>query len=193
MKYKGLDFTMIAEVKTKSPFGFVSKYSWDEQFELACKIGDWISIHTDPDFGGSFNLVSKAKLGTDKRIVAKGWHKSNDDINRAFDAGADYVTIVGRFPSKYSSRYLVEPLSLAEIDSIPTDFKLIWNDRDLFTGKPKARKFEEAREIWGGWLCQASNIKSITDVHPKANAVLIGTYLREFAESIRNYQNPYFI
>ncbi|RTK98539.1 MAG: indole-3-glycerol-phosphate synthase TrpC, partial [Proteobacteria bacterium] len=70
----------IAEVKTQSPFGFKSKYSYDYLFELAANHGDWVSIHTNPLFGGSYNNLSKAAAKTNKPILAKGFHRSNDEI-----------------------------------------------------------------------------------------------------------------
>lgn len=45
---------LIAEVKTKSPFGFVSEDSREVQLERAIRIGDIVSIHTDERWGGSF-------------------------------------------------------------------------------------------------------------------------------------------
>jgi len=36
---------IIAKVKTKSLFGFVSNKSWEELFTIANNIGDIISIH----------------------------------------------------------------------------------------------------------------------------------------------------
>ncbi len=61
---------------------------------------------------------------------------------------------------------------------------MVWNSRDLLTGKLKDETFEQARKIWKGWLCQASNIKSIHDIKEGANAVLVGTHLRDFVNSV---------
>ena len=63
---------IIAEVKTQSPFGFRSDKNRDELFAVANQIGDIISIHTDPRWGGSFELVKKARALTKKPILAKG-------------------------------------------------------------------------------------------------------------------------
>ena len=62
---------IIAEVKTGSPFGYKSEESWDELFEVAESVGDILSIHTDPRWLGSFELISKARKLTDKPILAK--------------------------------------------------------------------------------------------------------------------------
>lgn len=176
--------TIIAEVKTQSPFGFKSKTSWDELFEIANKIGDIISIHTDPRWGGSFDLISKAKKLTSKPILAKGMHKTDEEIQEALDMGADYVLVVGRIPQANIEKCMIEPISLAELKKIPKNLKVIWNARDLSTGKPKAETFKEARKIFKGWLCQASFIKTVSDIEEGADAVLIGSNLIEFAKSL---------
>jgi len=49
--YKGVQ--IIAEVKNRSPFkGVTFEKSWDELFEIAADIGDIISVHTNPRWGG---------------------------------------------------------------------------------------------------------------------------------------------
>ena len=63
--------------------------------------------------------------------------------------------------------------------------KVVWNSRDLVTGGLKKETFEDARKIWKGWLCQASNIKTVADIKEGADAVLVGSHLPEFAESIQ--------
>jgi len=93
--YKNIQ--IIAEVKTESPFGFKSEKSWDELFGIASKIGDIISIHTDARWGGSFDLIKKARGLTDKKILAKGIHAKDEEIRKAIEAGADYVLVSGAF------------------------------------------------------------------------------------------------
>ncbi len=175
---------IIAEVKTESPFGFKSEKSWDELFTIANDIGDIISIHTDSRWGGSFDLIQKAKSLTSKPILAKGIHATDDEIQNAVDAGADYVLVVGRIPTIYIERCLIEPLNLDELKNIPENLKVVWNSRDLSDGSIKLETFEEAREIFKGWICQASNIRNVKDIQPGANAVLVGTHLERFAESL---------
>ena len=158
------EIQIIAEVKTKSPFGFTSNESWEDLFELANKTGDIISIHTDSRWGGSFDLISKAKKLTDKPILAKGIHARDEDISLALEKGADFVLIVGRIPEIHKEKCFIEPFTLEELHKIPSTFKVVWNSRNLLTGKLKDETFEQARKIWRGWLCQASNIKSIHDI-----------------------------
>jgi len=64
--------------------------------------------------------------------------------------------------------------------------KVVWNSRDLSDGGLKKETFEEARRLWKGWLCQASNICSVADIQDGADAVLVGTHLEEFALSLKN-------
>ena len=175
---------IIAEVKTKSPFGFSSDKSWDDLFRVANEIGDIISIHTDARWGGSFDLIKKAKSLTDKPILAKGIHADDALVEKAFESGADWVLVVGRIPRVNPAKCFIEPLTLDELKRIPVDLRVVWNSRDIATGGLKRETFAQARKIFGGWLCQASNIKTVDDVEEGADAVLVGTHLVEFARSI---------
>lgn len=181
--YKNIE--IIAEVKTESPFGYKSDRTWEELFEIASDIGDIISIHTDPRWGGSFELLSKARDLTQKPILAKGIHKTEDEIKRALDAGADWVLVVGRIPKVHTEKCLIEPLNLAELQTIPPNLRAVWNARDLSNGKEKSKTFVEARKVFKGWLCQASHILTTEDIQGGANAILVGTHLAEFAKSLK--------
>ncbi len=171
---------IIAEVKTLSPFGWRSDKSWDELFELANEIGDIISVHTDPRWGGSFELIKEARKMTSKPILAKGIHAVDTDIELALQSGADYVLVVGRKPKIHLDKCIIEPNSLYELSDLPNDTKAVWNSRDLTTGGLKKDTFDDAREVFSGWLCQASNISSPKDISKRADAVLIGTHLENF-------------
>lgn len=175
---------IIAEVKVKSPHGYVSKKSWDELFELANKIGDVISIHTDPRWGGSIEHIKKARKLTKKPILAKGIHATDEEIVKAIKAGADYVLVVGRIPAVYKQKCLIEPLTAKELAGVPENLKVVWNNRDLSHGGPKAESIDDARKFFDSWICQASNIRTVADIHPEAQAVLVGTHLHEFAQSL---------
>lgn len=178
----------IAEVKTQSPFGFKSNRSWDYLFELANKIGDIISIHTDPKWDGSFDLIKKARKLTNKPILAKGIHSSNEDIVKAIDCGADFVLVVGRNPNFLPNKVIIEPNSLAELELLKNYPRIIWNQRDLYYKSDKytndimgkIEQFGNARNIYKGWLCQASLINNKFDINPDADAILVGTYLENF-------------
>ena len=104
-------------------------------------------------------------------------------MEEAILAGADYVLVVGRIPEVHSDACFIEPISLEQLKQIPERAKVIWNSRNLDTGGMKTESFDEARAIWKGWLCQASNIRSVADIRKGANAVLVGTHLKEFVES----------
>lgn len=170
----------IAEVKTESPFGWKSDRTWDELCEFACHVGDWVAVHTDPRWGGSFDLLGKARKLTPKLLVAKGIHGTDDEVRRAFESGADRVLVVGRIPGLLVEKCLIEPRTLDELKALPESMWAVWNDRDLGTGGKKAVSFREARSAFKGWLCQASFIKDKGDIYRSADAVLVGTHLREF-------------
>ncbi len=178
------DVLIIAEVKTQSPFGYRSHKSFDELFQIAETVGDMIAIHTDPRWGGSFELVRTARTLTGKPILAKGWHTTDEQVEHAFRCGADWVLAVGFIPRLHEERCLIEALSLEGLRKIPPHLRAVWNSRDLSTGGRKKETFEEAREIFNGWLCQASNIRTVADIQPGADAVLVGTHLVEFAASL---------
>jgi indole-3-glycerol phosphate synthase len=176
----------IAEVKTKSPFGYESKESWDKLFNLANSVGDVVSVHTDERWYGSFDLLERARNMTTKYLLAKGIHGTDEEVERALDIGADYVLVVGRIPRNYDRRIIIEPNSLGELSEVPERYlKSMWNSRDLSTGGLKMESFKQAREIWPDWLCQASNIRTVDDVEEGADAILVGSHLREFVDSYR--------
>ncbi len=180
----------IAEVKTESPFGYRAERTWGELFALAEEVGDIISIHTDPRWGGSFDLLKKARAMTNKPVLAKGIHASDEEVEQALAAGADWVLVVGRVPSAHEEKCLIEPYTLEELRALPQGVRAVWNSRDLHTGGLKAETFGQAREVFGGWLCQASNIRTVADIKPGADAVLVGTHLVEFAESLERNGMP---
>ncbi len=185
ISFYGKEIKIIAEVKTHSPFGYESDKSWDELFKVANEIGDIISIHTDARWGGSFELITKAKSLTKKPILAKGIHATDAEVERAMEAGADLVLVVGRIPRVHVERCLIEPNIIEELKQIPPHLRAVWNIRDLATGGFKGETFDQARAAFPGWLCQASNIRTIADINKNADAVLVGTHLFEFAESLK--------
>src|SRR3989338_1244565 len=178
---------LVAEVKTCSPFGYKADKSWEEQFELANRIGDIISIHTHEAWGGSFDDISRARRLTKKPILAKGIHETDEEIIKAIRLGATYALVVGRVP-RLNPNFVrehcwIEPLSIDQIQDVPEDLRLVWNSRDLQTGGLKKHTIMDVKRLWSGWLCMASNLKTPEDVinTPVAiDAVLIGTYLANF-------------
>jgi len=161
---------LIAEVKTISPFGYKSQTSWRDLLDIAIVHGDMISVHTDARWGGSFDLIKQTRRYTDKPILAKGVHASDQDVMQALGCGANYVLVVGRIPAQeLLSRCLIEPTSLDQLSEfstvLPLAQRIVWNSRDLSTGETRSNnEFESARTLWNGWLCQASNITRPTDV-----------------------------
>jgi indole-3-glycerol phosphate synthase len=191
---------IIAEVKTCSPSGFKSNRSWDELLDIAINMdSDWIAVHVNPEFGGSLDRIREAAKRTSKTIVAKGYHDTVEESDRSFDAGASLVLVTGRIPQKYyeqkayREKYLIEPYTLEEFLEYPDGPRFVWNSRDLLAlrfGGTEAKKKEDfdtvRRRRPCAWLCQASNIKSIHDIHPRADAALIGTHLESFAASLES-------
>ncbi len=183
---------IIAEVKPMSPFtGFRSAHTWMELFDMACRVGDIISVHIDPRWEGSIELVHLARKLTDKPILAKGPNESDDNIAKAFATGADYVLIVlgmgrNRIPASFPiDKLLIEPCTIEQLETFPSEALAVWNSRNLVLGGVlKAHSFSDARAVWKGWLCQASNIKSISDIDPRAQAVIIGEKLPDIVDEL---------
>lgn len=204
--YRGI--IIIAEVKVWSPRGDrLTNNSWEQQLELASKVGHMVSIHTNPIWKGSFELIAKARALTSKMILAKGFHGTDDEVSHALDCGADRVLVVGRQPKVNLDKCYIEPLTLTELKTVPSQCYAVWNSRDLsilkdLSGIPKflldrwkhidgecldrkRESFKEARKVRKeGPLCQASNLKTIADIEPGANAVLVGSNLESFAASL---------
>jgi len=177
---------IIAEIKTESPFGYRSSKTWEELFTIADEIGDIISIHTDPRWGGSFEQLRKVRSLTGKPILAKGYHQSDEEVQKAISSGADWVLVVGRVPGVHEDRCMIEPYTLEGLREVPSHLRAVWNSRDLHTGGLKTETFQEARALFKGWLCQASNITTVADIEPGADAVLVGAGLVEFAQSLEH-------
>ena len=170
----------IAEVKTKSPFGFKSDKSWDYLFDLANSIGDMISIHTEAPWDGSLDLIKKARKLTNKPILAKGIHTSNQDIVKAIDAGADFVLVVGRNPQFMEDKVIIEPNTLSDLELLKDYPRIVWNSRDLNDGFHKTEDIYNVRKIYKGWLCQASFIQFNYEINSEVDAFLVGRYLENF-------------
>jgi indole-3-glycerol phosphate synthase len=177
----------IAEVKTRSPFGFESKRSSGYLTELACQHGDIVAAHTDPRWGGSFDHLAGVAVLTHmwgKLVLAKGVHAEDDDIKRALQCGADLVLVVGRRPPpELWGACLIEPQGGMWEWPLPGD-RIVVNRRNLATGKPDNLDFESVR--YGNpntWLCQASFIRTRADVHRHADAFIVGEHLPEFVAS----------
>ena len=67
---------IIAEVKLWSPRGErLTQNTWEQQLELADKVGHIISILTHPIWRGSFELLVEARKRTQKKILAKNFHE----------------------------------------------------------------------------------------------------------------------
>lgn len=181
MKYK-----VIGEVMTESPYGFKSDKSWEEQFEIAEKHCDIVSIYTDSRWGGSFEHLKYARSLTDKEILASGIHATDDDINHAIDEGANHVRVVGRKPEGWLRTLCwIEPLSIRQLTSmnlVYTDV-VVWNTQNLHTGGIKYEGFDTARKVFDGQLIQSNGIRQVHDVHPDANGVIINEHIESFLRS----------
>ena len=179
---------LIAEVKTASPHDNIWTVSWHAMFKIADSVGDILSIHTDAHWWWHFDLITEAKWLTDTPIMAKGIHRTDEEILEAIERWASHVLVVGRIPEVHLDKCFIEVESLKQLKDFYAklwdDTKFVWNSRDLSDGSLKTETFEEARDIFPGWLCQASNIDSIDDVKPWADAILVWKALENFVKTL---------
>lgn len=188
----------IAEIKTQSPFGVKNDESFHSLMTYAIKYGDWVSVHTNPLWGGSFEAIEYVRRFTDKPILAKGIHSKNDDIQKALDYGANKVLVVDRLPHNLlqppcDGKVIFELSNLINIEKVSYDFiqwgEFLYNGRDLSTGlgKKSIADYAKYREKFN-WLCGASLIKSPDDVqsyYPNCDAFIVGTNLVEFCDKLK--------
>ncbi len=181
--------TIVAEVKLRSPYGWVNPMDEWDAFELCCAVGDVISIHTDELWGGSFDTL--ARLGREahlrgKQVLAKGFHPTAPHVKRALDAGADQCLTVDWWPGDYGADGAwPEMVELGKRCWFETcsydkarDAKAAWvviNTRNPRTGQTYGPAAWDVRNHYRkGWLCQASGIRGPQDVVPGVDAILIG-------------------
>ena len=178
---------LILDTKTESPFGWFASETWDCRFDFAQEHADIIAVHSMPEFGGGYNFVQRACKESKKPILVKGIHRCDDEIKKFIDWVASHVLVVGRVPeisAEYLNKCLLEPTCIKEILDHPCGSKVVWNQRNLVTGLPKVEKFEDALKVCDGWICQASMIKNTADIHPLADAIMVGEYMEEIVEEI---------
>ncbi len=170
---------IVAEIKQLSPYGWVNPLPcWEDQLAICEKVGDVISVHTDPLWGGSWEHLRAVRDRTNKPILAKGFHNTVPDVQRALDYGATFVLTVGWWPGgklgPYCWHEVESVFELMESEAL----QCVWNSRDPRTGQPRrgspsdVRMANDARPH--DWLCQASHIRKPGDVVPGMNAILIG-------------------
>lgn len=190
----------IGEIKTQSPFGYKSPHSFIKLAELAIEKADWISVHTNALWGGDYNAISFVRNLTDKPILAKGFHHTDDDIQMALDHGADYVLTLNqdRIFNRHKDRLLFE-LSLIQTRNIRSFYKermgnnyfdklkFVFNGRNIKNGQKRGMsKYDDYRELCP-WVCGASLIKKPEDVkmyYPNCDAFIAGENLVEYCEGL---------
>ena len=145
----------IAEAKKKSPWeGIISYLPMEELLKKAIELGDWISVHTEEPWGGSIETLKMARAMTNKPIMAKGFHRTNESVEAAFKAGADYVLVVGRMAP--FEGVIVEPASLEDVKTFNHARMMMWNRRDLSNGHARKFSWDLAKKLRKGWLGCAS-------------------------------------
>ena len=193
----------IAEVKTESPYGYRSQRGWSSLLEIAAEHGDWVSVHTDVRWGGSWDVLWAARQSTKKPILAKGIHSLDSEIEKAFDLGADYVLCVGRVPQRmregrsaeWFDRVIVEPAFYLRNALDARDYsryasKLCYNSRNITNGDcvgtPSSGMVRAIDKDPDLWLCQASGIRSVDQIYSGYDAFIVGEHLEEFVKEYKH-------
>jgi len=182
----------IAEIKKKSPFGFRSKRTWGDLCKLAIEYGDWVSVHTDHRWGGSFKSLIKVREKTDKPILAKGIHCLDSEIEKALALGADYGLCVGRIPDRirmnhpeWIDKIIVEPNAVfTGLTIMNRSVKVCCNQRDIASGRAYSTNMVDFFRPYQDWICQASMIETVADVREKVDAFIVGEHLETFVETL---------
>ncbi len=193
----------IAEIKTQSMFGFEAVYHREHLTEYAIRYGDWISVHTDARFGGSFDDIYRIRRMTDKPILAKGFHTHIDDVKKAFDLGADYVLSVDSYhPDCRLKNMLYEITQYPDIPQNPKhrihwenmadhpDLQVVYNGRNLNSGigRKYIGNYSKYRAAFK-WVCGASLLQHPRDVqmfYPGCDAFIVGENLIEFITGMKD-------
>lgn len=168
---------IVAEIKQRSPYGWVNSLWWERQLDLCEEVGDIISAHTDELWGGSLFHLAAVRRKTSKPILAKGFHPTVAHVKQALevlDPSTDWVLTVGWDGGSLRGRCWYEVESLDDLRHAHPDQRCVWNARNPRTGERRMPSALEATVVWGGWLCQASLIRGPQDVVPSVDAILIG-------------------
>jgi hypothetical protein len=174
---------LIAEIKPFSPFIGTNPVPISTLLSLALEHGDMISVHTEERWQGSLDWLRTVRKLTTKPLLAKGIHDTDTAIERALDAGADKVLVVGRTPANHLLPFVyLEPLVLPDtFYSVP----YVYNARNPMTGEKSTLSYNILRAHCS-YLVQASLLESVDDVNPSTNAVLVGWNLPSFINSLNH-------
>ena len=161
------DVLKIFEIKTCSPFGFTSPYSFNQLFEkVKNSDADMISIHTDKLWEGDYSFIWDARRTLQLPILAKGFHPTDAHVEAALNAGATYVLTVGWYSEKYNDKTWYEVENLEEFEKTNAKY-VIWNRRNPRTGAVRPESLEDVAGVAKGrWWGQASLAKSWNDISP---------------------------
>jgi len=172
---------VVAEIKQRSPFdGWVNPLRWREQLEICESVANVISVHTNPLWGGSWRHLEAVANTTSLPVLAKGFHDTVFDVQRALDCGADCVLTVGWDGGPLLRHCWFEVESRDQLINADETNWIVLNSRNPRTGEPqKNPALQPSRAIksvdkLGHHICQASNIRGPGDVVPGMDAILIG-------------------
>ncbi len=161
---------IVAEIKQRSPYGWSNPLKWERQLDICEEVGDIISVHTDPMWGGSLEHLAAVRKLTRKPILAKGFHPTIAHVRAALEH-SDYCLTVGWWPG--NPRCWHEVTSLREMHYTEASH-VVWNSRDPRTGETRPESESAVQLQRPEWLCWASNVRAADSLKREYSAVLIG-------------------
>ncbi len=167
---------IVAEIKQRSPFLFESRFRWEQLLQRCGEVADIISVHVGRDYGGVPVDLQRAQKAQSLPVLAKGWHNTLPSVKASL-VHAEYVLTVGWWPDH--PRCWHECLSVNELllSAAPV---VVWNSRSPRTGNSNPQFLQGFDWVAPDkFVVQASGIKDIKDIHPRANAILVGEGLQD--------------
>lgn len=187
----------VAEIKTTSPYGFKSGYTFNQLLDVAITYGDAVSVHVDALWGGSHWLLNETRNEVLRRqgkrhmpILAKGLHLTDASIEKSlYEFGATKCLVVGRIPAKkYLQHCWLEPITNNQANEMAKagPDAIVVNRRHLQTGQdlgygPFIPTLESRKK--GLKIIQASMIKKPENVQKWADGFIVGEHLPAFVVS----------
>ncbi len=174
---------VVAEIKQRSPFtGWTNPLHWRDQLAICEGVADIISVHTSELWGGSWSHLETIRAVTSKPILAKGFHPTLLDVERALDClgPRDWVLTVGWDGGCYHDRCWFEVESRHHLINAPQSDWIVLNSRNPRTGEKRTAIDLQSDRVMGSVdrlghrICQASHIRGPEDVVPGVDAILIG-------------------
>lgn len=159
---------LIADLKTKSPFGFYSKFSELDLLDLARRKATAVCVPLDSNWGGSTDYLNTVSMLTNATIIARITRPTNREIHNALSIGAEFVLSVGTLPTKSLQPYcFLESTSLEELKQFKSKnhdcVYDVYNPTNSITGKLKEFTFNDHKAYFDKQIIYVGNPKNLSN------------------------------